>query len=273
MRGEFIDVLGQRIYYYAAGTRGGGDPILLIHGFPTTSHLWGNLVPLLPSGRRIIVPDLLGFGRSDFAESANLTIAGHASRLAALLGALGVTRCAVAGHHAGALIGACLAVADKSLVSHLALLHPVGGDAALTGTFAVMRAFMSVTRVVPERLLHRPVRRELARWFTDPARGRTSVDLYLHGMTGPGRWNAFLSQLRQFSPADVMHCTALLAGLTVPCAIVAGGRDPAVPRAAVDAVRRVLPNATLDIVNDARHFTPEESPELVARLMTRLLET
>ena len=65
MRGEFVEVGIHRLYYYAAGTRGEGDPIILLHGFPTSGHVWGNLVALLPAGHRIVVPDLLGFGRSD----------------------------------------------------------------------------------------------------------------------------------------------------------------------------------------------------------------
>jgi pimeloyl-ACP methyl ester carboxylesterase len=58
MRGEFIDLNGERIYYYAAGTRGVGDPIVLIHGFPTSSHIWFDVVPRLPQGHRVIVVDL-----------------------------------------------------------------------------------------------------------------------------------------------------------------------------------------------------------------------
>ncbi|MEX2325322.1 MAG: alpha/beta fold hydrolase, partial [Gemmatimonadaceae bacterium] len=60
MRGEFVDVGGVRLYYYAAGTRGGGDPIVLLHGFATSSVLWRGLIPLLPPGRRIVAADLLG---------------------------------------------------------------------------------------------------------------------------------------------------------------------------------------------------------------------
>src|ERR671917_498738 len=54
-----------RVYYYAAGTRGTGEPLVFIHGFPTSSHLWRDVVPLLPDGHRAIVIDLLGYGRSD----------------------------------------------------------------------------------------------------------------------------------------------------------------------------------------------------------------
>ena len=65
MRGEFIDVNGARLYYYAAGSRGVGEPVVFLHGFPTSSHLWTEVVPLVPKGHRVVVVDLLGYGRSD----------------------------------------------------------------------------------------------------------------------------------------------------------------------------------------------------------------
>ena len=50
MRGEFLDVGGARLYCYAAGSRGAGEPIVLLHGFPTSSHLWSRVVPLRAGG-------------------------------------------------------------------------------------------------------------------------------------------------------------------------------------------------------------------------------
>jgi pimeloyl-ACP methyl ester carboxylesterase len=60
MRGEFVDVGGARMYYYAAGTRGSGEPVLFIHVFPSSGHLWNYVVPLLPSGHGALVLDLIG---------------------------------------------------------------------------------------------------------------------------------------------------------------------------------------------------------------------
>ena len=78
MRGEFVDVGGARIYYYATGTRGAGEPVVLIHGFPTSSHLWRDVAPLIPEGHRVVVIDLLGYGRSDPPNGRDLSIKGHA---------------------------------------------------------------------------------------------------------------------------------------------------------------------------------------------------
>src|SRR5574337_590242 len=101
MRGEFVDVGGARLYYYAAGTRGAGAPLVLLHGFPTSSYLWHRVVPLLPEGHRVVVCDLLGYGRSDRPLQRDLSIAGHAGRVIGLLDALRIASATIIGHGLG----------------------------------------------------------------------------------------------------------------------------------------------------------------------------
>jgi len=273
MRGEFVEVGIHRLYYYAAGTRGEGDPIILLHGFPTSSHVWGNLVALLPAGHRIVVPDLLGFGRSDAGDRDDLSIEGHADRLLALIDTLRIRRCCLVGHHLGACVAATIAARCPDRVTHLALLHPLAGDVTFTGTFAVMRAFLPLMRITPPALLRRPMRAELIRWFSDPARARTTVDQYMAMWQKPPRWRQFLRQLAAISPESVMECTSRLSTIQQPVAIVASDDDPAVPGVALQNIRKALPRATLDIVKDVRHFSPEESPERIAGVIANLIRS
>ena len=58
---QYVSVLGSRIHYIEQGT---GDPILLLHGNPTWSYLWRNIIPHLSPFGRCIAPDLIGYGRS-----------------------------------------------------------------------------------------------------------------------------------------------------------------------------------------------------------------
>jgi pimeloyl-ACP methyl ester carboxylesterase len=273
MRGEFVEVGQYRLYYYAAGTRGQGDPILLIHGFPTSSHLWSNLVSLLPAGHRVVVPDLLGFGRSDIGERADLSISGHAERLMGLMDVLGITRCVLVGHHMGACIATSIAAIAPQRASQLALLHPLAGDVTLTGTLAVLRAFMPLSRLTPMAWFRPALRAELSRWFSDALRGRASVEQYLSAWQKPPRWKQFLRQLAALSAHDVAECTRLLRTLTIPVSIVASDDDPAVPHVVLDRLREVIPNAPLDIIRDARHFSPEETPERIAGILARVLRS
>lgn len=59
---RFAEVLGARMHYVEVGS---GDPILLLHGNPTWSYVWRNIIPYLEPLGRVIAPDLIGFGRSD----------------------------------------------------------------------------------------------------------------------------------------------------------------------------------------------------------------
>lgn len=64
---KYVEVLGHRMAYHE---RGHGDPIVLLHGNPTSSYLWRNVVPHLENSGRCIVPDLIGMGDSQkLAES------------------------------------------------------------------------------------------------------------------------------------------------------------------------------------------------------------
>lgn len=59
---KFIEVEGSKIHYVEEGT---GDPILFLHGNPTSSYLWRNIIPYAAEVGRAIAPDLIGMGKSD----------------------------------------------------------------------------------------------------------------------------------------------------------------------------------------------------------------
>jgi len=61
-RSNFVQVHGSKIHYIDEGK---GEPILLLHGNPTSSYLWRNIIPHLTDNARCIAPDLIGMGKSD----------------------------------------------------------------------------------------------------------------------------------------------------------------------------------------------------------------
>jgi len=62
---KFVEVLGSNMAYIDVGE---GDPILFLHGQPTSSYLWRNVMPHLEGQGRLIAPDNIGFGKSDQPE-------------------------------------------------------------------------------------------------------------------------------------------------------------------------------------------------------------
>ena len=271
MRGEFIDVGGARLYYYAAGTRGGGEPIVLLHGFPSSSHLWARVVPLLPAGHRAVVVDLLGYGRSDRPRTRALGVRAHAERVVELLDVLGINFACVVGHELGGGVAQALAVRWPARVARLALVCSVGYDCWPVRELRLARAMLPLTRHLPPTFLQGFLRQELLRGYGEAALGVRSVERYLKPFaTADGR-DALIEHLVALDPADTLALAPRLRDLVMPTAVLGGAHDPFIPPAVAERLAGDIPGATLEIVPDARHFLPEESPTTVVDAVTRLL--
>ena len=271
MRGEFVEVDGSRLYYYAAGSRGKGDPLILLHGFPASSHLWRDVVPELPAGHRVVVMDLLGYGRSDRPGEHEVSIAAHAARVLGLADALKITRFAVAGHDLGGGIAQYLAVHHPERVSRMALVSSVGLDAWPPREFKMARAAIPFARKMPAKPLMNQLRRALKRAYEEEEHGAHSVDMYLRPFESPGGKDALISHVAALDPAETMALAPRLKEIAVPTAIIWGADDPFIEPALGTALQKAIPKATLSILPDVMHYPPETAPESVAEILASWL--
>ena len=271
MRGEFLDLDGARVYYYAAGQRGDGDPVVLVHGFPASSHLWGGVVPLLPSGHRVVVLDLLGYGRSDRPLGRDVSIRGHAERLRLILDALGIERACVVGHDVGGGVAQVAALRWPARVSSLVLVNSIAYDTWPTREVKLARAMLPLTRHLPPNWLLSVLRTDLLRGYADEARGSHSIERYVKPFASAEGRDAFFEHLLALDPADTAALAPRLKDIVAPTAIVWGAHDPFLPTSIAEALARDVPGATLDIIPDGRHFTPEEHPERVAAAIEKVI--
>lgn len=108
---RYATIDGQRLFYREAGAAD-APPIVLLHGFPTSSFMFRELIPKLAESYHVIAPDHLGFGHSDApsAEVFDYTFDALTDLTAGLLDHLGVTRYAIYVQDYGAPIGWRLAV-------------------------------------------------------------------------------------------------------------------------------------------------------------------
>ncbi len=272
MRGEFLDIGGARIYYYAAGTRGGGEPLVLIHGFPTSSHLWQDLVPLLPEGRRVVVLDLLGYGRSDPPGDFALDVRAHADRLLIVLDLLGINRGCLIGHDIGGGIAQAVAVRAPHRVSHLCLISSVGFDEWPSREVKMARATLPLTRHLPATWLLGVLKTELARGFVDQELGARSIERYTRSFASPAGRDLLVAHLEALDSADTVEIGARLGSIPAPTAIIHGAHDPFLPANIARRLQQAIKGATLELLPAGRHFLPEESPERLAEVIAELIE-
>lgn len=271
MRGEFVDVGGMRLYYYAAGTRGAGDPVILLHGFPTSSRLWHAVARDFTPGHRLVIVDLPGYGRSDPPTPARNSCGAHAAAILALLDNLGIQRAVMVGHGVGGGIAQAFAIQWPDRVSALALVSSAGFGMAPRGMARLARALGPLARFVPPTLLAGLVHGSVRRGFEDPDRSRLTIDTCLRHFTTPGGRDALASHLSALGKCDTSSWSRRLGEIHAPTAVIWGEDDPFYPIGLGERLAAAIPGATLEVFRGAAHFVPEDQPEHLQRALDQLI--
>jgi pimeloyl-ACP methyl ester carboxylesterase len=121
---KYADVNGVRLHYFIGGN---GSPVVLLHGYAETSHMWFPIMPLLAKTHTVIVPDLRGAGDSSKPESGydkkNMAVDIHD-----LVTSLGIKHASIIGHDIGLMVAYAYAAQFPQETDQLALM-----DAFLPG--------------------------------------------------------------------------------------------------------------------------------------------
>jgi pimeloyl-ACP methyl ester carboxylesterase len=124
VQSRFAHITGVRLHYLVAGQ---GDPVVLLHGYAETSHMWRPLIAKLARTHTVIAPDLRGAGQSS-TPLDGYTKAAMAQDIHALVGKLGYERIRIVGHDIGLMVAYAYAAQYPSEVDRIALM-----DAFLPG--------------------------------------------------------------------------------------------------------------------------------------------
>jgi len=118
---KFIEVLGSKMAYVDAGE---GDPILFLHGQPTSSYLWRNIMPHLKGQGRVIAPDNIGFGKSDQPELA-YTFGDHYRYIEAFIDQLALTNITLVVHDWGSGLGLQYAAQNPDRIKGIVTMESI----------------------------------------------------------------------------------------------------------------------------------------------------
>jgi pimeloyl-ACP methyl ester carboxylesterase len=124
IQSRFAKVNGVRLHYLVAGK---GEPVVLLHGYAQTSHMWRPLIAELAATHTVIAPDLRGAGQSS-TPAEGYTKAEMARDIHALAGKLGLKHIRIVGHDIGLMVAYAYAAQYPTEVDRIALL-----DAFLPG--------------------------------------------------------------------------------------------------------------------------------------------
>jgi haloalkane dehalogenase len=121
LQGKYIEVDGVKLHYLEQGE---GAPILFIHGNPSSSYLWRNVIPHVSSQGRAIAVDLVGMGRSGKPD-INYTYADHYNYLEKFVKKMGLSDITLVVHDWGAALGFDLAKRNPALVNRIAFMEGI----------------------------------------------------------------------------------------------------------------------------------------------------
>lgn len=252
---------------------GQGPVLLLLHGTGASSHSMAGLLPLLAQRFTVVVPDLPGHAFTEALPGA-ASLPAMSRALGALLAVLGVAPPAlVAGHSAGAAIGARLVLDGhapaRAVVAINGALLPFDGLAGLL--------FTPLARLVGGGpLLPGLVSRLVARQARDPRALRRLIDgtgsavppasaaLYARLVQSPGHVAGALAMMSHW---DLRPLAEALPRLPAPLWLLASDRDRMVPPAQAHELARRLPGARCVPLPGTGHLAHEEQPAPVAALI------
>ena len=279
-----VAVKGRRIFYREAGERG-RPTVLLLHGFPASSHTYRELIPLLSGRYHVVAPDYLGSGFSDRPPTTEVAytfdlLAGYVT---GFVEALKLDRYVLYMQDFGAPVGFRVALAHperlRGLVAQNANAYLDGLTEARRAFFrrahddrsdaslAVLRRYVSDEGIRDRQYLRDVPGEKAARmspdaWTHDSARLATPADRaiqvqlfqdYQTNIDAYPAWQAFLRARRP------------------PTLVVWGRHDPAFLAAGAEAYLRDVPDARLRLI-DAGHFAVEEDPVAVAQEVVRFVD-
>ncbi|MEU6252436.1 alpha/beta hydrolase [Streptomyces sp. NPDC047043] len=201
---RYATVRGQQLFYREAGPAG-APTVVLLHGFPTSSFMFRNLIPLLADRYHVIAPDHLGFGLSDApsADEFDYTFDALADLTQGLLTQLGVTRFALYVQDYGAPIGWRLALANPAAVTAIVTQNGNGYEAGLAPEFwKPVREYWQEKNPQTEAAVRQALTLEVTRWqylHGVPDESLVSPDTWHHDFALLSRPGNDLVQLRLFA--------------------------------------------------------------------------
>ncbi|MEE8502308.1 MAG: alpha/beta hydrolase [Kiloniellales bacterium] len=256
---------GHRI---ACGVHGEGLPVVLIHGTPSHSFIWRNVVPrLAAAGVRVHLFDLLGFGQSERPHNADTSVAGQGAVLEGLLDQWGLEQVHIVAHDIGGAVALRFAVARPERVLSLTVIDTVSYDSWPSETWRrIIRDHLDDYAAMPEREFSQLLTRQLRMTVFDKARMAGDVlEAYLAPLLGPfGQASFFQHQVRHYDSRYTEEITADLARLSMPVQILWGEADEWQPVGYGRRLAKDISGAALHIVPNAGHFLMEDAPDAVA---------
>lgn len=248
---------------------GEGETVVLLHGIPTWSFLYHDVIGLLAPHCRVLAPDFLGHGYSDRRDRFDRSLVAQTAAILAFLDELGIERATFVGHDTGGGVALIMAIEHPERVARLVLANVVAYDSWPIDDMIALgnptwrdkdaaEVADFVAAGLPDGIHHKE---RLTPEFREGIVAPYSDD------------EGKLSLIRNASALNTNHTMALVdrhRDIAAPTLVLWGVHDPWQPIADGERLAREIPGARLERV-DASHWIPHDAPEAFSAAIVTFL--
>jgi pimeloyl-ACP methyl ester carboxylesterase len=279
IRHRYASLPKHRVFYREAG-REGQPAVLLLHGFPSSSHMFRNLMPLLADRFHVIAPDLPGSGLTETPGEFDFCQDALADVLAQFADALGLTRHALYLFGSGAAVGLRLALARPARVSAIVIQNASGFEDGADASCGAMRKYWEEPSDANRDSLRSLLTLESTKWqylhgVCDATRVAPESYLVDHELLSlPGRDEIQLDLFLDYASNAALYpqFQAYLSAARPPLLGLLGRHDPFVRSSAAEALWRDAPAHAELRLYDTGRFVLETHVHAVASALRGFLD-
>jgi pimeloyl-ACP methyl ester carboxylesterase len=277
---RYASIDGVRLFYREAGPTD-GPVVLLLHGFPTSSHQFRNLIPALSDRYHVIAPDYPGFGLSDAPDHTRFayTFAHYAALMDGLVTQLGARRYALYLFDYGAPVGYRLALLHPERVSALIIQNGNAYSEGLGDFWKPMKVYWNANTPSNRSALNFLVTLKTTKFqylhgVADPA--RVDPDNWIHDMPyleRPGNRDIQIDLFHDYGSNVPLYpkFQAFFRQYKPPALLIWGKNDFIFPPSGAYPYKRDLPNVEFHLI-DSGHFLLEDRPDIAFPLIRDFLD-
>jgi len=282
IKNQTITVDGQTIFYREAGDKEKGPTLLLLHGFPTSSHMFRNIIPALADKFHLVAPDYPGFGYSSMppVDKFEYTFDHLAEIVDKLITHIGLERYSLYVMDYGAPVGYRLAVKHPEKIEALIVQNGNAYEEGLGEFWQPLRAYWNEPNEKNKNALKKFLTPEATRWqYTHGVKNENAIspDNWIHDqllLDRPGNNEIQLQLFYDYksNPPLYPQWQEYFRKYQPPTLVVWGRNDFIFTKEGAIPYQRDLKNIQIHLLNTG-HFALEEEGELIAELISRFLLT
>ncbi|MEM7179843.1 MAG: alpha/beta fold hydrolase [Spirochaetota bacterium] len=268
---RYVQVGDIKICYYEYGQE--GEPVLLLHGWPTSAFLYRKIAPQIAHNKRVIAIDLPGFGGSDKRTDITYSFQFFSKIINGFLLELGIDKISLVVHDLGGPVGLYWACNHMQSVSKLVILNTLVYPEM---SWAVKLFLLIVKAPFVNSLFVSPFALRLAMMLGIVDSNKYTEEMF-QGVLAPfvtdSDRQALLQAGGDLQVRGLFVIAQKISNFHIPVRIIYGEEDRILPDIAetVQRLKSDLPQAEVTVLKRCGHFLQEDQPEVLGKLLKEFL--